>query len=200
MIIMMDTIGADVNSIPVTAQKVAGYVTGSGIVPWSVSAWNRFPNAGHIRIKQTSGNGSILESDVIDVEQGAATVDDVITYVRTRINAGITWSTVYGTRSTLHATLHNLQTHMGTAFYGHVDCWLADWSLSQAEATAMLATTKTNNLVEGMSCRAIQFASPTSNPHTFVPGTHITLPNANVDLSVTQDEWYAHGSTWNLRK
>ena len=200
MILMMDTIGANVNSIPVTAQKVAGYVTGSGIVPWSANAWNRFTNAGHIRIKQTSGNGSILESDVIDVEQGAATVDDVVTYVRTRINAGVTWSTVYGTRSTLHAVLLNLATHMGTAFYGHVDCWLADWSLSQAEATAMLATTKTNKLVEGMSCRAIQFASPTSNPHTLVPGTNMTLANANVDLSVTQDEWYAHGSTWNLRK
>lgn len=195
MILMMDTIGANVSNIPTTVEKVAGYVTGSGVVPWSSDAWTRFPNAGHVRIKQTPGPHAVLISDVIDVEPGAATVSDVVTFVEMRIASGIKWSTVYGTRSTLHDVYTALKHSMGNSFYGHVDCWLADWNLNEAEATALLATATDNKLVEGMTCRAVQWASPSSNPHTLVPGTHVTLGSANIDLSVTQDEWYA--KCWN---
>lgn len=37
---------------------------------------------------------------------------------------------------------------------------------------------------------AYQWASPSSNPHTILPGTNLTLKEANVDLSVTAPLWY----------
>ncbi|MGP0047848.1 MAG: hypothetical protein ACLPZR_03225, partial [Solirubrobacteraceae bacterium] len=65
--------------------------------------------------------------------------------------------------------------------------WEADWNLSEAEATARLGT----DLGNGAIIASIQFASPTSNPDTVIPGTSITLAQANADLSVTLDAWMA---------
>ena len=72
-------------------------------------------------------------------------------------------------------------------FYGHVDCWLANWNLDKKDAEGLLG-----KLVEGMTCRAVQWASPSSNPTTIAPDSTQTLRDLNVDLSVTLPEWFAY--------
>jgi hypothetical protein len=71
---------------------------------------------------------------------------------------------------------------------GHtgVDLWVANWSLSEAEAARLLTTSGDYPVV------AVQWASPTSNPNTPVPGSTRTLAEANVDLSVTVASWFAY--------
>ena len=39
---------------------------------------------------------------------------------------------------------------------------------------------------------AVQWASPTSNPNTIVPGGTQTLADANIDISVTIPSWFAY--------
>jgi hypothetical protein len=70
---------------------------------------------------------------------------------------------------------------------GHikVDLWVADWSLSEAEAADLLTISGDYPVV------AVQWASPASNPNTVVPGSTKTLAEANVDLSITVASWFA---------
>lgn len=187
--LMIDAIHANVASIPASTPKVAGYTTGKGsAIPWTAADWGRFPHAGHVRIDQDALASDPLGSDVLDVESGAATPAEVPAWVRTRIAHGITWSTIYGTDAALAQVWGALEAAGPHGwFFGHVDVWLADWNLSEAQASALVGT-----LVHGMTCRAVQWASPTSNPGTLVPGGTLTLAQANVDLSVTEPVWHAY--------
>src|SRR5450631_2564986 len=182
--IMIDTIGADYKNIPVGTKQVAGYVTGGGFVPWTAEAWAHFPNAVQVRIDQSPGGMAPLISHVLDVEGGAARPQDAVQWVHKRIDAGVgTWSTIYGTTGTL-ATVATALGIGGNWWWGHVNCWLADWNLNEAQATALLGTK-----VAGMTVVAVQWASPSSNPNTIMPGSNLTLKQANTDLSVTLDSW-----------
>ena len=71
-------------------------------------------------------------------------------------------------------------------YYGHVDCWLSNWNLNEAEAAALIGTE-----IHGMTCRAVQWANPTYNAATLVPGSLLTLADAQVDLSVMDASWLA---------
>ena len=64
--------------------------------------------------------------------------------------------------------------------------WLANWNLSEAEADAALGTA-----IAGIRIVGVQWASPTSNPGTKVPGSNLTLAQAQLDLSVTVPGWFA---------
>jgi len=182
---MIDTIGGSARNIPDGTARVAGYVTGSGDVPWSQADWSRFPAAARVRIAQQPGTDPIT-ADVLDVETGAATPADSAGWILSRIVAGYTWSAVYGTASTLKAVRSALIAFAPAPWwYGHVYCWLAEWSLSEEQAVRVLGTE-----VAGMTCVAVQWASPTSNPGTLVPGAHgATLATANLDLSVCDATW-----------
>jgi hypothetical protein len=120
------------------------------------------------------------------VESGAATPAGAVGWVKARITAGITWSTIYGTDSTLAAVKAALDAAGPAGWYsGHVNVWLADWNLSESGAAVLIGT-----LIHGMTCVAVQWASPTSNPRTIVPGGTATLQQANVDLSVADANWH----------
>ena len=90
------------------------------------------------------------------------------------------WSTVYVDQ----ADLAGVQAAVATADLTRVQYWLADWSLNEAEAEARLQPNLDGGIV------AVQWASPSSNPRTLVPGSSLTLAEANVDLSVTVYGWY----------
>ena len=184
---MIDAIHDSVHNIPVSSPKVAGYVSGTADIIWTAADWARFPRAGKVRIEQGYPHFKATGCDVFDVETAAVTPAQAAQGVRLRIAAGITWTTVYGSDSSLAAVLAALKALGPTWYYGHVDCWLANWALSQAEAAAIIGT-----IVHGMTCRAVQWASPQSNPNTRVPGSRLTLAQANVDLSVTQPSWHAY--------
>jgi hypothetical protein len=67
---------------------------------------------------------------------------------------------------------------------GAVGCWLADPSLSIAEASKLVGTI----LYGGLACVAVQWATPSSNPDTKA-GTG-TLAALNLDLSIARADWF----------
>lgn len=184
MLPMIDAIRANVGHIPAGAQKVAGYVTGTGDVPWSASDWSRFPRAGHVRIDQTPGLAVYAAggADVADVEAHAGTVAAAVPATKERISHGHL-GCVYGTESTLTSAAGELRA--AGVDLGHVYCWVANWNLSETQASAMLGKP-----FAGMRVAAVQWASPASNPRTVVPGGSVTLAVAQVDLSVSVGSWF----------
>lgn len=186
--VMVDAIRVNAHHIPRDIPKVAGYVTGTGDVPWTATEWGYFPRAGHVRIDQSPALASFSagHADVADVEFLAGTIGSFVRAVRARIAAGHIWSTIYGTDSTIAAAAAELAAAGPHSwYYGHVDCWLANWNLDAAQAAAITGTR-----VHGLTCRAVQWASPTSNPGTVVPRGTLTLAQAQVDLSVAEDAWH----------
>jgi hypothetical protein len=184
-VVMIDATHGSVSHIPARTPKVGGYTTGTSGVEWTAADWAQFPDAGHNRIDQSDGGVDPLGSDTLDVESGAATPEQFVGWLKTRIEHNIEGSTCYGGHDALAAVQTALEAG-GTNgwYYGHVTCWLADWNLNQAEATALIGTE-----ISGMSCVAVQWASPTSNPTTTVPGSALNLAQANVDLSVALASW-----------
>jgi hypothetical protein len=177
--VMMDAIHPDAAAIPAATQKVAGYVTGSEDILWTAQDWDRFPKAGHVRIDQSPELALWADggADVADMESGAASMETVLTQAKVREARGW-WSFVYVNQGSL-APLESAASEAGLS---KLQVWIADWDLSEAEAAARL----TGNVV------AVQWASPSSNPHTIVPGGTQTLLEANIDLSVTVPGWFSH--------
>lgn len=193
-ITMIDAMHAYAGNIPVNTAKVAGYTTGTTDVQWTSADWGRFPRSGHVRIEQGYGTFNPFGCDAFDVElnQGvwSITPGQAAEGVRTRIAGRVAWTTVYADDSALAQVVAALDAVGPAGWYdGRVDCWLADWNLSEAQAAALIGTK-----IHGLICRAVQWASPTSNPRTPLPGSSLTLAQANCDLSVTQDSWHAYAA------
>lgn len=184
--LMIDATHSHVGNIPASTPKVAGYVTGTADIEWTSQDWDRFPRAGMVHIDQSPGlaaYGSNLGS-VADVEAGAGTVWSFIQASASRLRLGrLLWC--YGTAS----TLSEVSAALKAAGIPLEKCgaWLADWNMSEAEADAALGTA-----IAGIRIVAVQWASPTSNPDTRVPGSTLTLRAAQVDLSVTIPGWFAY--------
>jgi hypothetical protein len=191
---MIDATAANARHIPLTTAKVAGYVTGSGGVPWDASLWSLFPHAGLVRIEQDPPAAYPLHSDVLDVESGAATPDHLPGWVDHRLSAGIKWSTVYGSADHLDACYAALVKQGFSHYIGHVDAWVANWNLNRDEAAALVG-----KMAHGFTVRAVQWASPTYNPMTVVPGSNLSLQQALVDLSVADASWHPAPSSPNNR-
>lgn len=183
---MVDTVHASVGLDLATFPYVAGYISGTDGIKWTAGDWGLFGHARKIRIWQ--GEGALPEIDaydVIDVEAGAVSVGQAAREIRDRVGFGIQWTTVYGTDSTLKAVAEAVQAMGHDVWNGHVNCWLADWNLDLAGAMKVVGTR-----VHGMTCVGVQWASPTSNPNTVLPGgSGKTLREANVDLSVVDAGW-----------
>jgi hypothetical protein len=188
MLRMVDATHDSVGHVPPAVPKVALYVSGTPSVQATPGDWARFPSSGHVRIEQGYGPIDYLHCDVLDIEARAITPAEAAQGVHTRITQGIHWTTMYGSDGALLQVEDALNAAGPHGWWaGHVDCWLADWNLSEADATSLLGTH-----IHGMTCRAVQWASPTSNPLTLVPWSGLTLAQANVDLSVTEDAWHQH--------
>jgi len=186
---LLDTVGTTSQHIPTGTPYVGGYVTGSGAVPWSAADWARFPNSRHVRIDQSpSANPDPHSYDVMDMETFALTADEVAANHKRRIDAGIEWSTVYATRSNLALATAAIKGLGGNYWYGHVNYGLADWNLDEEEAAALIGT-----LVEEATCIWVQWASPTSNPDTIVPGGTANLVQSNIDIGVCHGLWIPSG-------
>jgi hypothetical protein len=190
---MIDATHANLARIPANVAaavaKVAGYDSGTSDIQWTPADFSRFPHAGHVRLEQgyTWTLPQILNCEGFDVERGAVTPQVAAAGVQARINAGIQWTTIYGSDGSLAAVQAALKAFGPSWYYGHVDCWLADWNLDEAQAAAKLGTE-----IHGMTCRAVQWASPATNPGTVIPGTTLTLAQAQADLSVTEAAWHAY--------
>jgi hypothetical protein len=180
-VVMLDTIGGNVPSIPVSTEKVAGYVTGTNgsdgsvDIIWDSADWSRFPTAGKVRIDQSPTLSEWDGADVFDVETGAATIATAVSRAKEREAKG--WYTFIYISQGAYSTLTEAVKAAGLK---KVQYWVANWNLSEDEAAAQL----------GGDIVAIQFASPSSNPDTITPGGTEPLKKTNVDISVTIPAWF----------
>jgi len=192
---MADTIGADAGNIPASFAKVAGYDTGGGSVPWSMTMWDRFPTSGHVHIDQSPGltvYGDSHGAIVADVEPGAGTIANFVVQTMARHARG-QWGHVYCSFDTAPLVVGALLAQK--VDIARVDFWLANWNLSQSEASQMVGTYDLSIPGHGtvqIEVSAVQWASPSSNPHTLLPGSTLTLQQSNVDLSETRPDWFAY--------
>lgn len=161
---------------------MAGYVTGSRGVDWPAGFWTELaPHAGLFRYDQSPGLSLFASgaADAADCEAGAATVAHAVEAASVREHQHGWWSWLYFSASQLPQA-RQLVAHAGLKKARYI---VADWDLSQDQAEAFLHA---NGDVNG-----VQWASPTSNPHTIVPGTSATLSELNCDLNAVPDGWFS---------
>jgi peptidoglycan hydrolase-like protein with peptidoglycan-binding domain len=137
--IAYDAIGVNVTTMP--SGQHCGYMTGTGAVPWSVAQFVADPAA--VRIDQAPVNTDINETaDVLDVENGAATLGDIVPWVKAatinfnnRVRPGQRHPMVYCNQSTLTSVANTLSA-------AGVSCpiWIAAPGISLAAATAKIVT------------------------------------------------------------
>jgi hypothetical protein len=180
--VMIDAISSNVANVPASAGKVAGYVTGTPDIQWTAADWARFPRAGHVRIDQSPDLASWISgaADVADIENGAGTQESAVAGALARKKRG--WLSFIYVAQGNFAAMKDAVNAAGLS--GVVSYWVANWDLSEAEAAAALTG----------DVAAVQWASPSSNPLTVVPGGSQTLAEANVDLSVTLPGWFEYAS------
>jgi hypothetical protein len=184
-VVMLDTIGTCAANIPAETPFIGAYASGTGVVPWTTHDLSLFPKARVFRIYQNGGAPlTVDEWDILDVENRAFTPAEAAAEVKKRVDADIVWTTIYASRATLKATNAAIQALGEHYWNGHVNCWLADWNLNEEQAAALIDT-----LVEGCTCVAVQWASPSSNPNSPIPGGSHTLAQANIDISVANGNW-----------
>jgi hypothetical protein len=178
VITMIDAIHGCVSSIPARAPKVAGYVTGSGDVQWTAQDWARFATTAKVRINQMPGTDPLL-GDVLDVEDGAWTNEEAAQACKERQQHRLEIN-LYTSQGNVTPLLNACVAAGVTA--GNL--WVANYSLSEAEATAMVV-----HRSGPWPIQAVQWAAPQSNPDTLIPGSSLTLAAGNCDLSVTAPGW-----------
>lgn len=181
---MLDTIGANAGAIPAGTRRVATYVTGSGGIAWSSGDIAKLRQDDPqlqllMRIDQSNSVLSFPFYVVKDVEPGASTNATAVDEAKARRDRGL--RTCLYTYIANFAALRQMVDSAGVA--DHVDYWIADWSLDREQAIAFIDSNP--------AIKAVQYASPTSNPNTLVPGGHRTLAEANIDISVTRADWPA---------
>jgi hypothetical protein len=148
-------------AIPAAANSpsavVFGYTDGN-VSEWPTAAWDGWPHARKLRIDATGADP--FASDILDVTDGLGNAL-ARRWAGERAAKGWT-SALYAQRSDEAALRAEV------AGIPHVSYWIADWSLKEAEAAA---------LVHG-DVVAVQWASPSSNGL------------AGYDLSVVSDSWF----------
>ena len=178
-----------VPNVPNLYPYVFGYCSGIDGVPWVSTDWAKYAGRRLCRTYQGAGTfPGIGGFDEIDVEFGAVTPQQAADLIEQRVKGGHKWTTVYGSDSALESVSVLTREKGADIWDGHVNCRLADWNLNAIEAAAKVGT-----LIHGMSCIAVQWASPSSNPHTLLPGTSLTLAAANVDLNAVDSHWVPSG-------
>lgn len=172
----------DLNLFPLAPPVIFAYKTGTTRNPdveWTEADIARFPHSQVYRIHQGFGPQDSFRTpdgvpwDEIDMEAGAWDIPSTGRAILIRNTER--WSTrVYASDtpwSDLVAWCAARRVGMASVFRRE-----ANWSLSEAEMRDRL----------GGNQYAGQWASPTSNALTLVPGTGNTLAHANIDLNVVR--------------
>lgn len=186
---MVDTIGSNADALPLHLPAYCGYVSGLDGVEWTPEQFARFTGSKVFKLYQGIGPVPPVHTfDGIDIESRAVTPQQAASITAERVAGGIPWTTFYGSDSALAQASIDTQA-LGTGIWvGHVNCILADWNLDETQAAALVGTS-----VHGMTCVGVQWASPETNLDTFIPGTNLTLSQANADLSVIDANWVPSG-------
>jgi hypothetical protein len=158
---------------------LAGYVTGTPDIDWPGDEWGKLrPHVGLFRYDQTHSLGLFASgaADGADIERGAGTTGHFIDGARKREAKGWhSWAYID------QADYPALAAEVKTASLKLVQYGIANWNDSLAQAQAAL----------GGPIAYVQWASPSSNPHTPVPGAGgQTLAQLNCDLNATLPGWF----------
>lgn len=148
-----DAISVNVHTLP--GGQHAGYTTGSGGIGWTAAQFNNDPGA--IRICQ-DGGATDITADVLDVESGAATVQDTpgwVTRARAAYAAGTRPGQRYPMVYSAGGTLTPIANELAAAGIKNVPIWLADPGIPAAEAVA-----KINSASGSYPLVGVQFAWP----------------------------------------
>lgn len=141
------------------AAMVAGYINGS--YAWTQADWDLFPHAVRVQITVTA---SADAGDVLDVESGDATPGQTAGWIQRRKASGYYRPSIYCSLDVVPAV------RQGTGAYilgRDYDIWVADWTGSPHEVTAVGLPRAT--------CSATQYEN-----------------TANYDLSVVYDAGWPH--------
>lgn len=138
--VVYDATGMNVSRLPGHAYY-AGYVTGSGGIPWTAAEWNGHPGA--IRIDQTPAATQWDDTaDVDDYERGAVSLSELAPRAKARIAAfnsgkrpGQREPAVYASQSNISAVVNAL---LAGGVKSGVHLWVANWSFSEANAAALV--------------------------------------------------------------
>ncbi|HET9975284.1 MAG TPA: hypothetical protein VFQ68_44125 [Streptosporangiaceae bacterium] len=133
-----DAIRTNVSHLP--KGPAAGYTTGHGVVPWGAAEWKAHPGA--VRICQDP-RATDTTADVLDVEAGAATIgvcarwaEAAAANVAEGKRPGQRHPAVYMSLSMVTPVVNAL---IAGGIHSGVSLWVANWNLTEAEATALVA-------------------------------------------------------------
>lgn len=132
--VVYDATHANIGHLPPHA-SYAGYVTGSGSVPWTAADFQRFPDA--IRIDQTPASTQWdSKADVDDYERGTVTLNELAPRAKERL-ASFHSGARPGQRTPLvYASASNITDVANALVKGGVTSgvglWVANWNLTQA--------------------------------------------------------------------
>lgn len=170
----LDATGASSANVPLSTETVGVYDTGTFDIRWTAAQIARFHNSGIERFNQNNDTDPRV-GNAFDLESHAGTIPGAVTWSRGKRDLGAT-PVIYIQQS----NLSDLETALAHASIDRYWIHLANWNLSRAAAEKLL----------GGRIRAIQCQSPSSNPNTLVPGSHLTLSQANIDVSVCADDFF----------
>lgn len=181
---MVDAMGVDSGNIPAGVKRVAIYLTGSGGIAWTSADVERLKRNDSavqtiIRIDQSNSVLNIPNYLVKDIEPGASSIGVAVEEAKKRAAVGL-HGALYSDRHDFPVVRAAVEAAGIQPFIGY---WIADPSLDREQAIQLLLSDD--------SIKAVQWAWPTTNPHTLIPGSKRTLAEANVDLSVTRADWPA---------
>jgi hypothetical protein len=179
-----------VNSVKIPALKamefILLYATGTDGIEATAAEIARFRSVGvSVGLIDQTPSLSVFASGiahvaVADVESGAGTPSTVSAAVLER-QARKELSTVYCSQNDL-STVKNALVAAKVDMVGVV-FGVANYNLSRAEAEAALASNS--------DWAYVQYGDPTTNPNTMVPGSTVTLTEAQADIDVANSSWVA---------
>jgi hypothetical protein len=175
-----DCLGANVQYLSAARPgAIWPYVSGGDGIPWTEDQIRYFAARGaHVyRVNQgyVQGPGQALHGDEYDFEAGAWTIGNLLEIVAARRR--VKWSTRIYCSWSSYGTVKQMLAEAGTG--KSVFFRIADWNLDEHLADLELHA----------DVYAGQWASPTSHPLVRMPGTGLTLAQANADLSVVLLEY-----------
>jgi hypothetical protein len=136
-VLIYDATGANAGALP--TGQAAGYLTGSGPVPWTPAQWSAHPGA--VRIDQSPVVTELDETaDVLDYERGAATLADVPVWAAGALRAFHTGARPGQRSPAVYASQDNItpvvNTLIAAGITSGIGLGVANWSASQEAATA----------------------------------------------------------------
>lgn len=184
----IDITGVNSGKVPAIPQLgfVLLYATGTEGIEATAQEIARFRNAGvGVGLIDQSPSLSVFAAGiahvaVADVESGAGSAETAAKGCLAR-QARNEKSTVYCSENALQeveTTFLNMHVNIDLVKYG-----IANYNYSRTEAEQKLVTNP--------HWAYVQYGDPASNPNTLVPGTSITLQEAQADIDIGNNDWLA---------